>query len=88
MNYSFKSEKLNIELIKKEKIETLENFDTKKNEIGYLFISRIVFNRNFTKGYLYFNFICGDGCGWGENIEIKKINGKWKRTESFSGGIA
>ena len=88
LNYSFKNENLNIELIKKEKIEALENFETKKNEFGYLFISRIVFNRNFTKGYLHFDFICGVGCAWDNNIEIKKVNGKWKITEYFSGGIA
>ena len=88
LNNSIKNEKLNIELITREKIDGLENFDTKKNEFGYLFISRIVFNRNFTKGYLHFDFICGDGCAWDNNIEIKRVNGKWKITEYFSGGIA
>ncbi|WP_435263817.1 hypothetical protein [Tenacibaculum sp. nBUS_03] len=88
LNNSIKNEKLNIELITREKIDVLENFDTKKNEFGYLFISRIVFNRNFTKGYLRFDFICGDGCAWDSNIEIKRVNGKWKITEYFSGGIA
>ncbi|WP_299716669.1 hypothetical protein [uncultured Tenacibaculum sp.] len=88
LNNSIKNEKFNIELITREKIDGLENFDTKKNEFGYLFISRIVFNRNFTRGYLHFNFICGDGCAWDSNIEIKRVNGKWKITEYFSGGIA
>ena len=88
LNYSIKNEKLNIELITREKVEALENFETKKNEFGYLFISRIVFNRNFTKGYLHFDFICGVGCAWDNNIEIKKVNGKWKIMEYFSGGIA
>jgi len=88
LNYSFKNQKLKVELIERIKIKELNNFETKENEFGYLFISRIVFNRNFTKGYLYFQFICGIGCAWDNNIEIKKINGKWKITEYFSGGIA
>ena len=88
LNYIFKNNKLKIELIESEKFEKLENFETKENEIGYLLISRIIFNRNFTKGYLHFVFICGVGCAWDNNIEIKKVNGKWKITEYFSGGVA
>ena len=88
LNYIFKNNKLKIELIESEKFEKLENFETKENEIGYLLISRIIFNRNFTKGYLHFVFICGVGCAWDSNIEIKKVNGKWKITEYFSGGVA
>ena len=88
LNFSFENEYLNIQLIEVEKIKKLENFKTKKAELGYLSVSRIIFNRNFTKGYLHFNFICGEGCAWDNNIEIKKINGKWKITKYFSGGIA
>ena len=88
LNLIFKNEKLNIKLIEKEQIEKLENFETKENEFGYLFISRIIFNRNFTKGYLHFEFICGIGCAWDNNIEVIKVNGKWKITKHFSGGIA
>jgi hypothetical protein len=88
LNYKFLNEKLNIHLIETKKIEKLESFSTKENEFGYLFISRIIFNRNFTKGYLHFDFFCGNGCAWDNNIEIKKVNGKWKITEYFSGGIA
>jgi len=88
LNYHFENEKLNIQLIEKEKIEKLESFDTEENEFGYLFVSRIIFNKNFTKGYLHYGFICGVGCAWNNNVEIEKINGKWTITERFSGGIA
>jgi hypothetical protein len=88
LNYSFENEKLNIELIDKEIIEKLGSFQIKENEFGYLTISRIIFNSDFTKGYLHFDFICGVGCSWNNNIEIIKINGKWKITKYFSGGIA
>ena len=85
LNYIFKNKELNIELIEAEKIL---NFDTKENEFGYLSLSRIIFNKDFTKGYLHFSFVCDNDCAWDGNIEIKKINGKWKISEYFSGGIA
>ena len=59
---------------------------TNENEFGYLFISRIIFNEDYTKGYLHYDFICGDGCAWDYNIEIVKIDDKWKISEYFSGG--
>lgn len=85
LNYPFKNAKINIQLIDAEEIHNLE---TKEYELGYLSISRIVFNQDFTKGYLYYSFFCGIGCAWGDNIEISKVNGKWEITEYFSGGIA
>ena len=85
LNFTFKSNNLNIELTENREINIL---GIKENEFGYLSLSRILFNSNYTKGYLHFNFICGDGCAWDHNIEIKKINGKWEITEYFSGGIA
>jgi len=85
---SFENDFLDIQLIVPEKIRELESFKTKENELGYLSISRIIFNSKFNKGYLHFDFICGEGCAWDNNIEIKKINGKWKITKYFSGGIA
>ncbi|MDP5107083.1 MAG: hypothetical protein NWQ31_13040 [Polaribacter sp.] len=83
LNYPFKSTKLNIKYFDAEEIE---DFDTNENEFGYLFISRIIFNEDYTKGYLHYDFICGDGCAWDYNIEIVKIDDKWKISEYFSGG--
>ena len=60
----------------------------RENELGYLWISRICFNRRFDKGYLQYGFFCGEGCLWKNNIEIVKMNGKWQISEYFSGGIA
>ena len=56
--------------------------------LGYLGISRVVLNRNLTKGYLSFNFFCGTGCAWNSTIEIVKVNGKWKEGRFLFGGIA
>jgi hypothetical protein len=83
LDYSFKNDKLNIKYFEAEKIE---NFDTNENEFGYLFISRIIFNDDYTKGYLHYDFICGDGCAWDYNIEIVKTDNKWKISDYFSGG--
>lgn len=82
LNFNFRCKGLKIEL----KDENL--FKVNENEFGYLTVSRIIFNKNFDIGYLSYSFYCGMDCFWAENIEIKKINGKWKISERFSGGIA
>lgn len=57
-------------------------------EMGYLYISRIVFNNSYDKGYLSYSYFCGEACFWNNNIKIIKVNGTWKVSEEFSGGIA
>lgn len=57
-------------------------------EMGYLYISRVIFNNRYDKGYLSYAFFCGEACFWNNNIEIIKVNGVWKVSEEFSGGIA
>lgn len=85
LNHLFQNQYLKIELIEPDRIKSLE---TRNNEFGYLFISRIIFNKNFTKGYLHYEFFCGVGCAWNYNIEISKVKDKWVITDSYSGGIA
>lgn len=57
-------------------------------EMGYLYISRVVFNNSYNKGYLSYFYFCGEACFWNNNIEIIKVNGTWKVSKEFSGGIA
>jgi hypothetical protein len=85
LNYSFSNEKIDFEYIR---LEDVKDFNPKKNEYGYLGISRIVFNSSYTVGYLHYSFFCGDLCGWDDNIKIEKINGKWKITERYTGGVS
>ncbi|TCI84513.1 hypothetical protein [Tenacibaculum sp. M341] len=85
LQYKFNVDNLKIELVNSESVRIR---DLKKGEFGILAVSRIIFNRNYSKGYLYYTFYCGSGCAWDNNIEIQKIDGKWKITEYFSGGIA
>ncbi|ANQ48576.1 hypothetical protein MY04_1199 [Flammeovirga sp. MY04] len=68
--------------------EEFKGFETNTDELGYLFISRIVFNKDYTKGYLHYSFACGIGCFWDNNIVISKVNEKWTITRYFSGGIS
>jgi len=47
------------------------------NVIGTFSISRISFNKSLTVGYFYFSVYCGEECGRGDLIKIKKKNGIW-----------
>jgi len=84
LDYKFEYPNLQVELISEKYLFN----ELKQNEMGYLSISRIIFNRSFDKGYLSYGVYCGEGCFWENNIEIIKINGKWKISKYFSGGIA
>ncbi len=44
-------------------------------------VSRISFNKAMTIGYFYYNVFCGEDCGWGDLIKIKKKNGIWEITD-------
>jgi len=85
LDYNFSNEKIAFEYINPQNIK---DFNPKKNEYGYLGVSRIIFNWNYTVGYLHYTFFCGDLCAWNDNIKIEKINGKWKIVERYSGGIS
>lgn len=41
-------------------------------------MSRIVFNEKFDEGFLQVGSVCGELCGQGYDIWIKKINNKWE----------
>lgn len=53
-------------------------------EVGVLSLSKIVFNEDNTTGILYFEFICGEKCGEGSLITIKKINNKWDVKKEYT----
>ena len=56
--------------------------------MGFLAISRVAFNEDFTQGYVYFFFFCGDACAWDSAIEIKKVNGHWQQSRFLFGGAS
>ena len=71
LNFPFSNDSLKI------KLSNTETEKIKDGDFGYLSISRIVFNNNFTVGYLHYGFYCGMCCAWNNAIEIKKINNKY-----------
>lgn len=85
---------LTIEVISEEvfKYKTKEGLGVESEKdadfFGYLLLSRIIFNRDFTVGYMHYAFYCGVGCFWWNNIEIIKRQGKWSISKRYSGGIA
>lgn len=85
LDFEFKKKAIKIELVPESKIDFS---NLKKNELGFLSISRIYFNRRFDRGYLSYGFFCGAGCAWDNNVEIIKLKGKWKIAKYYSGGIA
>lgn len=66
----------------------VERMEQDRRIFGYLYLTRIIFNRDYTVGYLGYAFFCGTGCYWDNNIEIRKEGGKWIISKHFSGGIA
>lgn len=55
---------------------TVEKYNSDR-VIGTIHFSRINFNKLLSKGYLYYQVYCGEDCGWGEFLKIRKKNGIW-----------
>lgn len=53
--------------------------------VGKLKLSKLILNKEKTKGLLYYEFICGGKCGMGELVEFEKVNKRWriKNTHQF-----
>ena len=49
-----------------------------ENIAGTLRLSRISFNKSFTKGYFFYSVSIDSSSGWGGLMRIEKRNGKWK----------
>ncbi|GAA4385249.1 hypothetical protein [Hymenobacter koreensis] len=45
--------------------------------IGKVSVSKLVFNSDYTRCLLAYNFYCGDRCGRGELVSAEKRNGRW-----------
>lgn len=58
------------------------------NIIGTLSISRISFNKAFNSGYFYYSVYCGEECGWGYLVEIKKVKGNWIIAKYINGYVS
>ena len=54
----------------------MEKYDSER-VIGTISFSRTSFNKSLTTGYFYYRVYCGEDCGHGALIKIKKKNGTW-----------
>lgn len=55
---------------------TKGNYESKR-VIGTISFSKVSLNKSFTKGYFYYDVYCGEDCGHGGLIRIKKKKGTW-----------
>lgn len=51
--------------------------------IGKIVFSKIILNKTKDKGLLYFEFTCGEMCGWGKLLLIEKRGQSWRIKESL-----
>ncbi len=56
----------------------------KRLNIGYIVLSRILFNEVYTEGILICDFYCGKKCGESMLISISNQDGKWKIKERIT----
>lgn len=74
--------KLNgVKLIPRSKIARdsikIDVFDSNDVILGQIVISRILFDNDYKKGILIYNFFCRKKCGFGQLVLVEHINGKW-----------
>ena len=72
------------------KVLSLQNFNNQKGKcaIGIVSFSKVFLDKAKTKGLLYYNFRCGEFCGKGELLVIKKINNRWTISDTFEKWIS
>lgn len=66
-----------------EPISKLESLTPKSNAVGKLAFSGLYLNKKQSYGVLYFSFVCGQKCGKGNVILIKKVNNKWSIEQNY-----
>jgi hypothetical protein len=54
----------------------------------WLTFSRVCFNRDYERGYLYFTFWCGNLCSQSDRLDIEKVDGKWRVKRRHQGPVS
>lgn len=73
------------EIFKKRGYEGWSEFYRKyPNSSGYITFSRVGFNKERTKAFIYRETGCGSLCGYGGYILLNKENGKWKEATGYN----
>lgn len=55
---------------------------------GLFTFSEIVFNKQHTGAVVQYSFVCGELCGNGSTIVLKKVRGKWMKNKTCGGWIS
>jgi len=54
----------------------------------WLTFSRVCFDRELTRGFLYYTIWCGNLCSGTERLDVEKVNGTWKVVTRTSGPVS
>jgi hypothetical protein len=49
---------------------------------GLFTLSEIVFNKQHTRAVVQYSFVCGELCGNGSTLVLKKVRGKWMKSKT------
>lgn len=68
-----------------------DSIKLKENEYfanRWLTFSRICFDKEYRKGYLYFKSWCGNLCSHSDRLDIEKVDGKWCLKKRHRGPVS
>jgi hypothetical protein len=55
---------------------------------GLLMLSEIVFNKNRNRALVSYSFVCGELCGYGNVLVLRKVGEKWKIHKTCEGWVS
>lgn len=64
-------------------VRSIREIDTMRFSIGKVRLSAICFNKQHTRGILYYEFRCGWLCAKGEALVIERKAGRWQIVNSY-----
>lgn len=83
-NPSFRVSDLKSKFVKLKSKSDIDSYSFNTFKVGELTLSNIYFNKKEDYGILYFGFVCGEKCGEGNIILIKKDSIKWVVKKFYS----
>jgi len=55
---------------------------------GVLTLSEIVFNKKRNRALVSYSFVCGELCGYGNVLVLRKVGEKWKIYKTCEGWVS
>ncbi|QHL88455.1 hypothetical protein GU926_13835 [Nibribacter ruber] len=61
------------------KVADIKDYRRDKNncEVGRMQFSKVIYNKDQTKAWLYYEFHCDGNCGTGDVLTVEKVKNKW-----------